>query len=50
VIDWNVLSVSGSGEEVVRVVLGTFVSGGRLKKEGEGEGREVARKVTCRWM
>jgi hypothetical protein len=46
VIDWNPGSTE---EEEVRIALGTLASWGRLKNPGFGAGREVARKVTCRW-
>jgi hypothetical protein len=34
----------------VRIALGILASWGRLKNPGFGAGREVARKVTCRWI
>lgn len=46
VIDWKPGSVV---DEEVRIVLGTLESWGRPKNAGSGEGRVVARKVTCRW-
>lgn len=49
VIDWNSTSAAGEVEEVVRIVLGTFVSSGRPKKEGRGVERVVVKYVTCRW-
>lgn len=37
-------------KEEVRMAVGSKVSSGRLKKEGEGEDRVVVRTVTWRWV
>jgi hypothetical protein len=49
VIDWKSTSAADRVEEVVRIVLGTFVFSGRPKKEGRGVERVVVKYVTCRW-